>query len=81
MKLYEGVTRTHLMPRGYACIRVDGRSFSQYTKGLAKPFDSGLMADMNATAVYLCENFSCQMPTADLAELTTRLDAMEKATR
>lgn len=56
MKLYEGVTRTHLMPRGYACIRVDGRSFSQYTKGLAKPFDSGLMADMNATAVYLCEN-------------------------
>lgn len=56
MKIYEGVTRTHLMPRGYACIRVDGRAFSQYTKGLAKPFDKGLMEDMDATAVYLCEN-------------------------
>lgn len=56
MKLYESVTRTYLMPRGYVCIRVDGRSFSQYTKGLNRPFDKGLMDDMDATAMFLCEN-------------------------
>ena len=56
MKLYEQVSRHCLMPRGYVCIRCDGRSFHNYTKGLARPFDKGLMADMDATAVYLCEN-------------------------
>lgn len=56
MKKYESVTRSYLMPRGYVCIRVDGRSFSQYTRGLPRPFDKGLMDDMDATAVFLCEN-------------------------
>ena len=31
-------------------------------------------AQENKTTVYLCENFSCQLPTSDLAELATRLD-------
>jgi len=35
----------------------------------------------NKSTVYLCENFSCQLPTADLAELATRLEAMEKTPR
>jgi len=56
MKLYEQVSRHCLMPRGYVCIRCDGRAFHTYTKGLVRPFDATLMADMDATAVYLCEN-------------------------
>jgi len=56
MKSYEGVTRTHLMPRGYVCIRVDARAFHTWTRGLLRPFDTGLMADMDTTAIFLCEN-------------------------
>lgn len=56
MKLYEGVTRTCLMPRGYVCLRIDGRAFHTWVGGLPRPFDKGLMDDMDATAVFLCEN-------------------------
>lgn len=35
---YESRTRIKLPRRSYTLIRVDGRSFSQYTKGLEKTF-------------------------------------------
>lgn len=53
---YEMRTRTYLPRRTYTIIRLDGRSFKNYTKGLKKPFDSGLVDDMDNTAVYLCKN-------------------------
>ena len=56
MKRYEEVSRHYLMPRGYVCLRCDGRSFHNYTKGLVRPFDISLMEDMDMTAIYLCEN-------------------------
>lgn len=55
-EFYENRTR-HLLTRNtYTIIRVDGKAFHTYTKGLAKPFDEKLISDMDATAIYLCEN-------------------------
>lgn len=56
IKKYEEVSRTYLIPRSYVCIRVDGRSFHTWVRGLDKPFDKGLIQDMDNTAVFLCEN-------------------------
>jgi len=53
---YEDRTRFKLTRRTNTIIRVDGKAFHQYTKGLTRPFDSGLMEDMNKTAEFLCQN-------------------------
>jgi len=53
---YEDRTRYKLTRRTNTIIRVDGKAFSNYTKGLKRPFDAGLMEDMNKTTEYLCQN-------------------------
>jgi len=53
---YEDRTRIKLPRRTYTVIRIDGKAFHTFTKGLNQPFDDGLMEDMNATAEYLCKN-------------------------
>lgn len=53
---YEDRTRYKLPRRTYTIIRVDGKAFSSYTKSLDKPFDIGLIEDMDTTAAYLCKN-------------------------
>jgi len=53
---YEDRTRISLQRRTYTIIRIDGKAFHTYTKGLKRPFDVGLIADMDATAAYLCKN-------------------------
>ena len=55
-KNYENRTRILLPRRTYTLIRIDGKSFHSYTKGLKRPFDLGLIADMNETAIHLCKN-------------------------
>ena len=52
---YEDRTRIYLPRRTYTVVRVDGRAFHSYCRGLERPFDRDLMADMDATAVALCE--------------------------
>lgn len=56
MKTYEVTTRTFLPKRSYTIIRIDGKAFHTYTRGLKRPFDLGFIEDMNATAAYLCKN-------------------------
>ena len=51
---YENRTRHMLMRRSYTIIRIDGKAFHTYTKGLKRPFDHDLMDAMNKTACYLC---------------------------
>lgn len=53
---YESRSRSFLTRRTPVIIRLDGRAFHTYTKGLEKPFDEGLIEDMQLTAKYLCEN-------------------------
>lgn len=53
---YENRTRVFLPRRTYTIIRIDGKAFHTYTRGFEKPFDVGLIEDMNETAIYLCGN-------------------------
>lgn len=54
-KNYENRTKVQLPRRTYTIIRIDGKAFHTYTKGCERPFDWGLVEDMNETAKYLCE--------------------------
>jgi len=53
---YENRTRTYLPRRTYTIVRIDGKCFSGFTKNLERPFDMGLVNDMNETAIHLCNN-------------------------
>ena len=53
---YEDRTRHKLVRRTNTIIRIDGKAFHTYTRGLKRPFDEGLMEDMNKTTEYLCQN-------------------------
>jgi tRNA(His) 5'-end guanylyltransferase len=55
---YERRTRVLLPRRTYTIVRVDGKAFHQYTRGLARPFDFDLMADMDTTAMALCKEIT-----------------------
>jgi tRNA(His) 5'-end guanylyltransferase len=55
-EFYENRTRTFLPRRTYTIIRIDGKAFHTYTRGLTRPFDWDLVSDMDETAKYLCEN-------------------------
>ena len=56
MKQYEYVTRTHLTRRLPVIIRLDGKAFHSFTRGLKKPFDEVFVKSMQETMKYLCEN-------------------------
>ena len=58
MKRYEDITRFKLPPRTYTLLRVDGRAFHTWTRGLAKPYDQLLMKIMDKTAIALCEEIA-----------------------
>lgn len=52
---YENRNKTFLTRRIPVIMRLDGKAFHTYTKGLDKPFDEGLIEDMMNTAIYLCQ--------------------------
>lgn len=56
MKEYEAVSCQRLMRRNPVIIRVDGKAFHTFTKGMVKPFDEVLVNTMQRTMQYLCEN-------------------------
>lgn len=53
---YEDRFRYYLPRRTYTIIRIDGKAFHTYTKGMQRPFDDGLIEDMDETTAYLCKN-------------------------
>lgn len=54
-EFYENRFRFFLPRRTYTLIRIDGKAFHTYTQGLKRPFDEGLIEDMNLTAAHLCK--------------------------
>lgn len=56
MKSYENVPRMALMEGVPVIIRVDGRAFKNFTKGLAAPFDEVFRTAMRNTMIALCAN-------------------------
>ena len=56
MKAYEATAQTKLMRRMPVAIRIDGKAFHTFTKGLHRPFDGILRAAMNNTMLLLAKN-------------------------
>ena len=55
-KNYEQASKYYLPNRLPVIIRLDGKSFSNLTKNLEKPFDSNFVDVMQNVAIYCCEN-------------------------
>ena len=55
MKRYEFVTRNYLTCRTPVIVRIDGRAFHTFTKGLEKPYDGDFMRLMQNTTLELCK--------------------------
>lgn len=55
MKKYEEAARINLPGRLPVIVRVDGKAFHTYTKGLTRPVDHALVDVMNDTAIGLCK--------------------------
>ena len=68
---YENRTKQFLTRRVPTIIRLDGKAFHTYTKGLNKPFDDGLIADMQETTKFLCDNVQgCKLGYTQSDEIT-----------
>lgn len=81
IKGYEEITQARLLPRSYTILRVDGRSFSNYTKNLKRPFDEELIEDLNNTWIYLCKNIqNAKLGYAQSDEFTLLLTDFEEVT-
>lgn len=55
---YEDKYRIYLPKKTYVIARIDGKAFHSYAKDCEKPFDAGLIEDMNTTALALCKQVS-----------------------
>lgn len=53
---YEQRARLMLPRRTWTVVRLDGKAFHSYTRGLDRPYDQQLMHDMAATAEQLCRD-------------------------
>ena len=56
MKAYEATYKQKLVQKMPIVIRVDGKAFHTFTKGLKKPFDDLLMNTMQKTMFCLCKD-------------------------
>lgn len=81
MKTYEGASKTFLTKRMPIIIRIDGKAFHTYTRGLTKPFDEYLANAMAETAKYLCENISgCKLAYYQSDEISLLITNNDKLT-
>ena len=71
---YENRAKTYLVRRMPVIIRLDGKAFHTFTKGLKKPYDEIFHNAMNATMKYLCENIQgCKLGYTQSDEITLLL--------
>ena len=78
MKFYErhfGSNLTYLMPLVPAVIRLDGRAFHTFTRGLDRPFDRGMTDLMDRTTRYLVEETNACIGYTQSDEITLVLYA------
>ena len=68
---YEEVYKYRLLRRTPVIIRLDGKAFHTFTRGLKKPFDEIFMKTMQETMKYLCENIQgCVLGYTQSDEIT-----------
>lgn len=78
---YENRTRYSLPRRTYSIIRIDGKAFHSYTKGLKRPFDEDLIADLdNAVINSLRDIQGAQFAYVQSDEISILLTDFEKIT-
>lgn len=71
---YENRSKTYLVRRMPVIIRLDGKAFHTFTKGLKKPYDEVFHKTMNDTMKYLCENIQgCKLGYTQSDEITLLL--------
>lgn len=71
---YENRAKTYLVRRMPVIIRLDGKAFHTFTRGLKKPYDEIFHNTMNATMKYLCENIQgCKLGYTQSDEITLLL--------
>lgn len=71
MKTYEAVSRFYLTRRMPVIIRLDGKAFHTFTKGMKKPCDTILVRTMQKTMKALCENIQgCVLGYTQSDEIT-----------
>lgn len=70
MKGYEACYSFIIPARTYTIVRVDGRGFSKFTKGMNKPFDDQFSESMNYAAIELCKKFNPAFAYTQSDEIT-----------
>jgi tRNA(His) guanylyltransferase len=76
---YEDRFRYMLPRRAYTIIRVDGRAFHTWTRGLNRPYDTDLMGAMDAVALELCQGVAgAQIGYVQSDEISVLLTDFEK---
>lgn len=70
IKCYEKSFQTYIKKNENIVIRLDGDSFSKFTKGFRKPFDKILVETMNRTTKDLFEKFNCCFAYTQSDEIT-----------
>ncbi len=71
MKTYEFQARTSLLKRTPVVVRLDGRAFHTFCRGLDKPFDLDFVDLMQKTMQFLCKNIQgCVLGYTQSDEIT-----------
>lgn len=79
MKEYEFCSKGFLTRRNPVVIRIDGKAFHSFTKGMKKPFDSMLSGSMIETCKFLCENImNCKLAYTQSDEISLLLVDYER---
>lgn len=74
MKMYESTSQIKLTRRMPLIIRIDGKAFHTFTKGLDKPFDMELINVMQLTTSYLVNNIQgCKLGYTQSDEISLLL--------
>lgn len=78
---YEDRYRIYLTRRTPVIIRIDGKAFHSFIKGLNRPYDMLMKNSMWATAKELCENImGCQLAYIQSDEISLLLTDYKKLT-
>ena len=67
---YEDALRISLPRRTYIVVRIDGRGFHQFTKGLERPYSRTLADALDQAALFLCRKCSGAGSLTDRATST-----------
>lgn len=78
---YENRTRFSLPRRTFTIIRLDGKAFHTYTRGLQKPFDEGLFEDMDKAIIAMLPQIQgAQFAYTQSDEISVLVTDFEKPT-